>query len=387
MRRLSICVVTQQYRSVISGIGLHARNLLRGLYNDGHWITLLTPASQKDGAIPDDIEIVTVPGSLLLESSQARWIPLAWQFARRLSFINADRFDIVHFTDAREALWFAGNHPAVIGNVNDFYAAQLQPLSYYRQHYTDAWKRWFYYFFVRQCERSTFHRLNAVIANSEYTLEAIQTAYRLPSRKLFKCFKCIDLNVYRAYKPSYHPVKEIILFVGGNMQRKGLQVLIEAAPLVVRRRPNVKFYIVGRDNNMSSMQKLCRYWGVEDRFVFFGWLPNEEVRHLYLEASVFAMPSLSEAFGVALLEAMASGVPVVATRVGGIPEIIEHGINGLLVEPNNSTELAEAILRVLEDVNMASMLGQQGRITAQRFGMEQMIGCTYRVYESVLSIS
>ena len=384
MKNLSICIATQQYSSVISGIGLHARNLLRGLRSDGHQITLLTQVTQTDNSIPNDVRVIAVQGFSLLQQSQARWIPLAWQFAKKLHSINADRFDIVHFTDAREALWFAGSHPAVIGNINDFYAAQLQPFGYYRQHYADAWKRWFYYFFVRQCERLTLHRLDAIIANSEYTRTVVQAAYHLPFRKLFKCYKCIDLDLYKVAKHSYSSTGGLVLFVGGNMQRKGLQELIKAAPLVVKRRPDIRFCVVGRDNNMPKMLQLCRQLGVDSRFVFLGWLPNEEVRKLYLEASVFVMPSLSEAFGVALLEAMASGAPVVATRVGGIPEFVEHGVNGLLVEANNPEELAEALLTVLEDTNLAARLGQQGRVTAQRFGLEQMLKCTYRVYESVL---
>ncbi len=387
MKRLSICIVTQQYRSVISGIGLHARNLLYGLHRDGHRITLLTQAAQKDDTVPEDVEVMTVQGFPLLERSHARWISLAWQFANKLRSMNIDRFDIVHFTDAREALWFAGYHPATIGNVNDFYAAQLQPLSYYAQHYADAWKRWLYYLFVHYCERLTFHKLSALIANSEYTRRAIQVAYRLTPGKLFRCFKCINFDIYEASKLSYHSSEGMVLFVGGNLQRKGLQVLIKAAPLIVKRRPDIKFYVVGYDNNIPKMQKLCRQLGVEANFIFLGWLPNDEVRRLYLEADIFAMPSLSEAFGVALLEALASGVPVVATRVGGIPEFIQHGINGLLIEPNNPRELAESILKLLEDVDMAAQLGQQGRITAQHFGLEQMLKCTYRVYELVLGIS
>ncbi|MEM1550700.1 MAG: glycosyltransferase family 4 protein, partial [Candidatus Bathyarchaeia archaeon] len=151
--------------------------------------------------------------------------------------------------------------------------------------------------------------------------------------------------------------------------------------------PSVKFLIAGHDNNIPKMLQMCRQLGVESHFKFLGWVPNEEVQKLYWEASVFVMPSLSEAFGVAILEAMASGTPVVATRVGGIPELVEHNVNGLLVEPNNYKALAEAILTVLENTDIAARLGQQGRITAQRFGLEQMIKCTYRVYEAILSDS
>jgi glycosyltransferase involved in cell wall biosynthesis len=379
----SICIVTQQYKSVISGVGLHARNLLTGLHRDGHCVTLLTQVTQHDDTTPVDVETLTVPVSFL-QHSQARWIPLAWHFAHVLRQLDAKRhFDIVHFTDAREALLFAGYHQVVVGNVNDYYAAQLQPISYYRRYYADWQKRWLYYMSVHLCEHLTLRRLQALIANSDYTCMAIQRAYRLDRRRLFKCFKCIDLSLFDP-SPRTDYSGKVVLFAGGNMQRKGLRTLIRAAPRVLAVQPDVQFRVVGSDVNLPKMQALCWRLGVTDHFKFTGWMPNDELRRLHHQASIFVMPSLVEAFGVALLEAMASGTPVVATRVGGIPELVQHGENGWLVEPDDPEELAEAILAVLGDPDLAARLGRNGQCTAQLFGLEQMLACTYRVYESVL---
>lgn len=379
----SICVVTQQYKSVISGVGLHARNLVTGLWRDGHRVTLLTQNTQQNDAVPGDVEVLTVP-TALAQDSQARWISLSWYFDQKLRQVDAGRrFDIVHFTDAREALLFAGHHRAVVGNINDYYAAELHPLSYYRRYYADSWKRWFYYLFVHGCERMTLPRLAAIIANSDYTLRTVLRAYRLDRRRLFRCFKCIDLTLFDEVWPCCE-TDDLVLFVGGNMQRKGLGTLIRAASRVLAVHPNVRFHVVGQDTNSSDMQALGHALGVADHFVFSGWIPNDELRQLYRQASVFVMPSLMEAFGVAFLEAMASGTPVVATRVGGIPELVQHGRNGLLVKPDDPVGLADALLAVLKDSALAASLSRNGRLTAQHFGIEPMLDCTYRAYESVL---
>jgi len=382
---ISVCIVTQQYKSVISGIGLHTRCLLSGLYHAGYKLTLLTQINQYDNeGIPEGVEVFTVPKAFW-QNYQARWIPLAWHFAQKLKQIDAaNRFDVVHFTDAREAFWFTSNHPAIVGNINDYYAANLQPFSYYRRYYYDATIRWLYYLFVHQCERRILPRLKAIIANSEYTRIAVQQAYKVDPNRLFKCFKCIDLSYYNCDLSSRDYAQGPILFVGGNMQRKGLATLIYASKLVVAKYPRIKFCIVGQDAKLDIFRKMVYKLGVEKHFEFLGWVSNEKLKSLYCQARVFVMPSLMEAFGVAFLEAMACGTPVVATRVGGIPEFIEHGNNGWLVEPGNSEELANALLYILGDVKLAAHLGKQGRITAQRFGIEQMIECTCQVYKSLL---
>jgi glycosyltransferase involved in cell wall biosynthesis len=179
----------------------------------------------------------------------------------------------------------------------------------------------------------------------------------------------------------------LVLFVGGNMQRKGLEALIQAAAKIVKTRPDTKFCVVGADPNLPKMKALCSRLQVSGYFEFTGWMPNEELQKLYRRANVFVMPSLAEAFGVVFLEAMACGIPVIGARVGGIPELIKHGENGLLVKPDNPDELAGALLEILGDQGLSERLGENGRVTAQQFGIEQMITCTRHVYESVLGQS
>lgn len=383
---LSICVVTQQYARIISGIGLHSQLLIAQLVKDGCQVAILAPADQHSFA-DSSVSFIKVPRSILA-NSQARWIALSWWFARTL--VNLDSsFDIIHFTDAREALFCHSQHIPLVGNVNDTYAAEGRSLAYYRRFYTDWFSRWFYYRIVRICEKRVFPRFQAIIANSCYTAEVLRARYPIVPERLWVCYKAVDSRkyapVFRARKHRSFAAPKRILFVGGNMQRKGLPTLIRAAPYVLSTVPEAEFWIVGEDRFILQMKKLCRSLGVDQAFRFWGWKSGDELLDIYGQADVFTMPSLTEALGVVFLEAMACGLPVVGTSVGGIPEIIEHRYNGLLVEPANPAQLAHALIQALTDDTLREQLIEGGLATASQFSVERMMNCTYGVYRSVIN--
>lgn len=384
---LSICLVTQQFARIISGIGLHSQLLVAQLVKDGHRVTVLAPADQHSYAADSSISFIKVPIPFLA-NSQARWLTLSWWFARALGRLDRS-FDIIHFTDAREALFCYNQHMPFVGNVNDTYAAERRSLAYYRQFYTDWFPRWFYYWIVRVCEKRVFPRLQAIIANSWYTAEVLKTRYPIVPELLWVCYKAIDLKKYtpvlKARKYRSIGATKRILFVGGNMQRKGLPTLIRAAPYVLSIIPEAEFWIVGEDRFIPQMKKLCRLLGVDHAFHFWGWRSGDELLEIYGQADVFTMPSLVEALGVVFLEAMACGLPVVGTSVGGIPEIIKQGYNGLLVEPANAAHLAHALIQVLTDNTLRQQLVEGGLATVSQFNVERMMNCTYTVYRSVVN--
>jgi glycosyltransferase involved in cell wall biosynthesis len=379
---LQICILTQQIGQVISGVGLYARNLAVHLVADGHHVCVVAPHDQRlPGELPYQFVGVALPR---FRNSQARWLPLSWSFARALAQLQRQQtFDIVHFTDARESLLSRSSAPTV-GNIHDTYAAEVGPLAYYRRHYADWLVRWGYYRFVRAAERLAFPRLSALLANSQYTARTVAATYSIKPERLSVCYLGIDPSPYvqsyqRRPKLRAHPPR--VLFVGGNMQRKGLPTLIRAARKIVASIPETEFWVVGQDSAMTQMEALCRAEGVEGRFRFWGRRSQSELRELYAQSDVFAMPSLTEAFGLVFLEAMAAGLPVVGTRAGGVPELIEHGQNGLLVEPDDHDALACALMRLLQDRTFAEALRQAGVHTVQRFNLEQMMGSTYQIYQ------
>jgi glycosyltransferase involved in cell wall biosynthesis len=348
---------------------------------DGYQVSVLAP----QGQLPFKLFGVPKP---FLHQNQARWLPLSLNFAHMLGKLEREeRFDLIHFTDAREALFFHTGTP-MIGNVNDTYAADLKPLRYYRQHYQDWFSRWCYYHFVHFCENRGLQHVQAILANSHYTARIIQEKYKLSPKQIHVIHKSIEPEQYlpalqlRAQQPP-HPPR--ILFVGGNMQRKGLPTLIQAAPQVLRSYPETEFWVVGRDKAEASMRLLCQKVGVEKSFHFWGLLSQAQLQELYARTDIFALPSITEAFGVVFLEAMAAGLPVIGTCVGGIPEIITDGENGLLVDPGDQAALAKALVNLLADSALRSQLQKSGMDTAHHFNVNRMMEATYKVYQEILS--
>lgn len=183
--------------------------------------------------------------------------------------------------------------------------------------------------------------------------------------------------------PGKRPRKEVrgkntVLFIGGLVKQKGADILVKAFKRVMEKH-NAELVIVGDGPERASLERLCRELGVAAEFT--GYV--EDTRNVLRKSSVLVLPSREEGFGLVLLEAMALGIPVVATRVGGIQEIIADGENGLLVEREDPEALAEAISRVLEDPGLRSRLVSKGFETLAGFSWEKMAGEVDDVYREL----
>jgi L-malate glycosyltransferase len=180
----------------------------------------------------------------------------------------------------------------------------------------------------------------------------------------------------------------VVAVVSRLIRMKGLEQFLEAAVIVRRRVPAARFLIVGDTNPddrpyRSVLVEMANRLGLSDRLVFAGL--RTDVPALLREVTVSVMPSLNEALSNVLLESMAAGVPVVATRVGGTPEAVEDGVSGLLVPPGDPVALADAICGVLADPALAGRLGCAARRSIrERFSIERMVSATEQLYLSLL---
>jgi glycosyltransferase involved in cell wall biosynthesis len=166
-------------------------------------------------------------------------------------------------------------------------------------------------------------------------------------------------------------------------QMKGIQYFLDAAIILARRFPHVRFLVVGDGESRKELEEYAGRLGLAQRTVFTGF--RSDVPELLSEAAVSVLPSLSEGLSNSLLESMASGVPVVATRVGGNPEVIEHEVTGLLVPLLDSAALAAAIGRVLEDKDLAARFAHAGiRRVAELFSMERSVRETEHLYQRLV---
>jgi glycosyltransferase involved in cell wall biosynthesis len=167
-----------------------------------------------------------------------------------------------------------------------------------------------------------------------------------------------------------------VVCVASLMAKKGHADLVDALALVAERRPGVVLELVGDGPEHERVVRRARERGVSERVSMLGARSSDEVRATLAGARAFALPSVRlpngrmEGIPVALMEAMASGVPVVATRLSGVPELVQDGVTGLLVEPHDPEALAEALERLLADDVLAAQLARAARARVERsFGL------------------
>lgn len=154
-------------------------------------------------------------------------------------------------------------------------------------------------------------------------------------------------NLKEAYNAKY-----LIFSVGRLIDWKGMDILIMAMPEVIKKIPEVKLVIGGSGPKKEALKKLVKDLGLEDKVILTGYLENVDMPKYYASADVFVLPSINlngqtEALGVVLLEAMASGCPVIGSNVGGVPDIIQDGVNGFLVKEKSPADMANSIVEIL----------------------------------------
>ncbi len=179
--------------------------------------------------------------------------------------------------------------------------------------------------------------------------------------------------------------KKVVLTVCRLVEQKGLDYLLDAIPLVDRElKGNSHFVLLGRGPRLQHLEARARSLGVEKKISFLTERFSERgLAELYAACDCFVLPSLWEPFGMVIVEAQSTGKPVVASDIGGIPEIIESGENGFLVPPRNSALLAEKIALVLRDERIGRRLGAAGRKSVlKRFTWDE----TARGYEKFYSL-
>jgi glycosyltransferase involved in cell wall biosynthesis len=180
------------------------------------------------------------------------------------------------------------------------------------------------------------------------------------------------------------PLSARLVAVFSRLNRmKGVQYFLDAAIILAKRFPDVCFLVVGDGGSKKELEEHACRLGLGQRIVFTGF--RGDVPDLLCEVAISVLPSLSEGTSNTLLESMAAGTPVIATTVGGNPEVIQDGISGLLVPPRDSGALAAATARLLEDENLALRLGRAGmRRVSELFSIEGSVHETEHLYRRLV---
>jgi len=199
----------------------------------------------------------------------------------------------------------------------------------------------------------------------------------------------IDKNV-EAYR---YKRENKILFVGRLVERKGVEYLIKAFKEIEKDFPDYKLHIVGEGPLKKSLEFLSKRLGIEDKVKFLGFISDKELVKEYLTSTLFVLPAIidsrgdTEGLGVVLIEAMYFGLPVIASSVGGISDIVKDEYNGLLVREKNIEELAIAIKRLLENGKLRNEISRNAKdFIKTRFSWEKIINDFEKLYEILVHI-
>ncbi|MBI5680823.1 MAG: glycosyltransferase family 4 protein [Methanobacterium sp.] len=179
--------------------------------------------------------------------------------------------------------------------------------------------------------------------------------------------------------------KKIILFLGNIVSYKGPDILIKAFNEIKDEVEDVELVFAGRGEMQGELIKMANDLGIIDNIRFTGYV-DEELKPIYFKsADIFCLPSITkaEAFGIVNLEAMACGVPIIASRLGGIPDIVKNEENGLLVNPNDSKSLADAILFLLKNEDIAQKMGNKGKRMVKDYSWEKIAEETDKIYKEL----
>ncbi|MCW3979870.1 MAG: glycosyltransferase family 4 protein [Candidatus Bathyarchaeota archaeon] len=385
---MRICLLSWEFPPrIVGGIARHVFGLAKALAKDGNEVGVVT-LDFPGVPIREEIEGFKVYRSKT-EVGHPNFLTWAFLFNHFLEkdLANAHKdldFDIIHIHD-----WLVA--PAGIG-FKSFLAKPLVCTMHSTEHgrsglhspdshMIDGMEWWACY------------EANRIIVTSNSMKGEVCGHFDLLGEKVDVIANGIELEKYsvdvdrwavrRRFGVGDH--EKLVLFVGRLVPQKGIEYLIRAVPRISRRFPEAKFLIVGEGWMRSHLEWLADQSGERWRINFTGFIPDQDLTALTKSADVMVVPSVYEPFGIVALEGMAAGIPVVASQVGGLAEVIEHDRTGVYIHSRNPESIGWGVDRVLSDPGYRDWLVKNANETVRtKFSWEAVAKHTTEVYKRVL---
>ena len=221
---------------------------------------------------------------------------------------------------------------------------------------------------LAKLEAETAKNATTIVTISKYSVEKIQHNYNVDPKKIQIVPNGVDIEVFKpsgdqeALKQQFNFGKgPCVLFVGNLIPRKGLFFLVDSAKKIVKQQSDTKFLIAGEGPLKGQLTKFIQEENLTDNFKFLGRVDEKVLPLLYNCSDVFVLPSIQEGQGIVLLEAQASGKPVVAFDIGGVNEALRNKETGLMVKLGDSDALADALIKLINDKSLRESMGSSGR--------------------------
>ncbi|HZR83355.1 MAG TPA: glycosyltransferase [Candidatus Binatia bacterium] len=398
---LRLCLLSHSYPPFeIEGVGRHTSLMARGLAELGHTVHVVTRGDREQTTFRDGAYVHRIKPRL---DRYARFadFPDLYHTLNDCHAIH-DKLRRLVLNDGIELvdspLWKVGGLTACLAGllpvVVRVQTANKQVSEIQRAQGDDAR-------LVGELEQSLLERASFLVANSHATVDAIRRVYGVAATP-DRCaviphgIAPIDDEEVRPVPATDAARGRTILYVGRLERRKGVLDLFAAIPRVLRRHPEARFVLAGADNSHNdgfqrrmgttyATHFLRRHPAAAHAVEFLGPVSDERLARLYAACDLFVAPSLYESFGLIYLEAMNWAKPVIGCRAGGIPEVVEHGVTGLLVEPEAPSALAEAIVSLLDSPVRLREYGLAGRgRLLERFTHRRMAEAFASVYRALV---
>ena len=378
---MRVVMLSNSFPPEIGGIQEHVSNLAQTLARQGHQLKVVTVRRNKSERVRDTfagLDVTRVPQLNLPKTLTMQY--LASTTALLIAMRLRGQADVVHYhtfwPDAFTAFVVNKFVPTVYtAHESRFLLMAEQPKS----------RRWL---------KLALRPFQGILAPSTELLEVTRQLGVSPEKSAFIA-NAVDASKFRpgvtgeTVRARYGvPLDHCLILCPRRLVPKnGLEFLIESLPSIRRRFSDVSVLIAGDGPERERLEARVRELGLHESVIFAGNQDNDDLPEFYGAADIVAIPSLKEATSIAGLEAMASACAVVATNVGGLPEIIEDGVSGLLVPPRDPEALALAIARLIETPELRKQLGLAARARVEhKFTWEQVASETTRAYERAIAV-
>jgi glycosyltransferase involved in cell wall biosynthesis len=394
---MNICIFAKGLPlHIIGGLELHTQELAKGLIEKGHKVSIITTKHPKGikKEKKGNLKIFYV-GNEPLRFNKKFCVESAKLYDK---LDKQENFDIVHSIQgfgSGFAKYSKSEKPLVVsmhGTLKYEIRSILNERSF-KMFYLIPYRYLKSYLFYYPMDDSLFGKTKRVMVDSLELRRDVIKEYRIPEKKIVVIYDGIDINRFKPinidiFKNNLGIEKseKIIVSAGRIEKQKGYHLIIEVLPDLLKY-INIKLIIVGTGKYLNFLKTLAIRKKLENNIIFTGYTTDEDLVKYYNLADVFVFPTQRvEAFGIVIAEAMSCGKPAIATRVGGIPSVIDNGKNGFLIKMNNLKDLTEKILLVLRDEKMKKNLGRAAREkVVNNFSMEKMIIDTIQLYEEVIN--
>ena len=385
---MKILMLTWEYPPrIVGGISKVVYDLSHKMVKEGNEVTVVT---YKDGdnvkyyENDKGVEVYRVDNYMIRPNNFIDWImQLNFNMITKANeIINKNgKFDVIHAHDwlvaySAKSIKESYNIP-LISTIHATESGRNSGIHDETQRY------------INDSEWMLTYESSEVIVNSNYMKNEVQRLFGLPYDKINVIPNGVNLQLFSNVNVDYDfrrqyamDNEKIILYVGRLVYEKGIQNLIAAMPKILDRYHDSKLIICGRGGMIDDLREQVKYLGIDNKVYFAGYCDSKKMQKMYKCADVAVFPSTYEPFGIVAIESMLSGTPTIVSDVGGLNEIVEHGVTGMKSYAGNANSIADSVLALLFDPKLCANISQNAiKKVKENYNWAKITDNTYYVYQ------